>query len=271
MRAVVAPAAGCDLASPWTCSSRAAISCRTSIRRRWGTRRSPSICPTWRRWVRGRAGRCWRARCPMTTSAGSKAFARGLFALADRFGVALIGGDTTRGPRNLCLTIIGDLPAGTAITRSGAAAGDDVYVSGTLGDAVLALAVLQRPHERFRPTRSRTARRVSRRPEPRVALGRTAARRGDRCARRLRRADRRPWRTFSTRPVSARRSTSRAFRAAPRCDAMLARRPARACALAAFWRAATTTSFASPRRGPRATISPPSRPTSSCRWRASAA
>jgi thiamine-monophosphate kinase len=51
------------------------------------------------------------------------AFAGGLFALAERFGVALIGGDTTRGPRNLCVTIIGEIPVGTAMTRSGAAAG----------------------------------------------------------------------------------------------------------------------------------------------------
>jgi len=50
------------------------------------------------------------------------AFAGGLFALAERFGVALIGGDTTRGPRNLCVTIIGEIPVGSAMTRSGAAA-----------------------------------------------------------------------------------------------------------------------------------------------------
>src|SRR6185369_1633868 len=60
------------------------------------------------------------------------AFAGGLFALAERFGVALIGGDTTRGPRNLCVTIIGELPAGSAITRAGARPGDDIHVSGTL-------------------------------------------------------------------------------------------------------------------------------------------
>ena len=72
------------------------------------------------------------------------AFCTGLFALAERFAVTLIGGDTTRGPRNLCLTIVGELPAGSALTRAGARAGDDVYVSGTLGDAALALAALQR-------------------------------------------------------------------------------------------------------------------------------
>jgi thiamine-monophosphate kinase len=97
-------------------------------------------------------------------------FTHGLFALADRFGVALIGGDTTRGPRNLCLTIIGEVPAGTALMRGGAKPGDDVYVSGTLGDAALALAVLQGTAQLadadFAMARARLET-----PEPRVALG----------------------------------------------------------------------------------------------------
>jgi thiamine-monophosphate kinase len=98
------------------------------------------------------------------------AFARGFFALADRYEVALIGGDTTRGPRNLCVTIIGEVPSGAAITRAGAAVGDDVYVSGTLGDAALALAVLQGRASLagagFPEARARLEK-----PEPRVALG----------------------------------------------------------------------------------------------------
>jgi thiamine-monophosphate kinase len=98
------------------------------------------------------------------------AFTRGLFALADRFGVSLIGGDTTRGPRNLCLTIMGELPAGTAITRSGAAAGDDVWVSGTLGDAMLALAALQ-GRTPLPPAELSCLRARLERPEPRVPLG----------------------------------------------------------------------------------------------------
>jgi thiamine-monophosphate kinase len=97
-------------------------------------------------------------------------FTRGLFALADRFDVALIGGDTTRGPRNLCLTIIGDVPAGSALVRGGAKPGDDIYVSGTLGDAALALAVLQGKSSLgdadFALARARLET-----PEPRVALG----------------------------------------------------------------------------------------------------
>jgi thiamine-monophosphate kinase len=97
-------------------------------------------------------------------------FARGLHALLDRFDVALIGGDTTRGPRNLCLTIIGDLPAGSAITRGGAVAGDDIYVSGVVGDAALALAVMDGranpPPDVFAVARARLET-----PEPRVVLG----------------------------------------------------------------------------------------------------
>lgn len=70
------------------------------------------------------------------------AFARGFYALADAHGVDLVGGDTTRGPLNLCVTIIGEVPAGSALTRGGAKPGDDVYVSGRLGDAALAVAAM---------------------------------------------------------------------------------------------------------------------------------
>jgi thiamine-monophosphate kinase len=97
-------------------------------------------------------------------------FTRGLFALADRFDVALIGGDTTRGPRNLCLTIIGEVPAGTAITRAGARVDDDIYVSGTLGDAALALSVLQ-GRASLGDQDLAIARARLEMPEPRVILG----------------------------------------------------------------------------------------------------
>jgi thiamine-monophosphate kinase len=97
-------------------------------------------------------------------------FAQGLFALADRFRVELIGGDTTRGPRNLCLTIIGDVPSGTALTRAGAEAGDDIYVSGALGDAALALAVMQ-GRATLGATDFASALARLERPEPRVTLG----------------------------------------------------------------------------------------------------
>ena len=82
----------------------------------------------------------------------------------------MIGGDTTRGPRNLCVTIVGEVPAGTALTRAGARAGDDVYVSGALGDAALALAAIEGrttlESAAFAQARDRLDV-----PEPRVALG----------------------------------------------------------------------------------------------------
>jgi thiamine-monophosphate kinase len=81
-----------------------------------------------------------------------KQFAQGWFALADEHGVALIGGDTTKGPLTIAVTIMGEVERGKALRRSGAKGGDDVWVSGTLGDAALALAHLKRgigltPHD----------------------------------------------------------------------------------------------------------------------------
>ena len=77
---------------------------------------------------------------PDADAAWIGAFARGFFALADAYGVDLVGGDTTKGPLNLCVTILGEAPAGQALRRSGARPGDAVFVSGRLGDAALALA-----------------------------------------------------------------------------------------------------------------------------------
>jgi thiamine-monophosphate kinase len=97
-------------------------------------------------------------------------FSRGFFALADEFEVDLIGGDTTKGPLSLCVTILGEAPAGQALRRSGATIGDAIYVSGRLGDAALALA-----HRRTRTVLSadelRHCDRALLRPSPRVALG----------------------------------------------------------------------------------------------------
>ncbi len=70
-------------------------------------------------------------------------FSAGFFALADVHKVELVGGDTTRGPLNLCVTILGEVPQGAALQRAGAQVGDEVWVSGKLGDAALALAHLQ--------------------------------------------------------------------------------------------------------------------------------
>ena len=70
-------------------------------------------------------------------------FAEGLWALAERHGIELVGGDTTAGPLNICITVIGQVPAGQALLRSGARAGDELWVSGTLGDARAALEVFR--------------------------------------------------------------------------------------------------------------------------------
>ena len=94
----------------------------------------------------------------------------GFFALADEFGIDLIGGDTTRGPLNLCVTIFGEVPSGKALRRDGARSGDDVWVSGDLGSAAIGLAHRQ---GRLRLPRAAAARCATalELPQPRVALG----------------------------------------------------------------------------------------------------
>jgi len=99
-----------------------------------------------------------------------EAFARGFFALADAHGVELIGGDTTRGPRNLCVTIIGEVPAGQALLRSGAQPGESIYVSGHLGDAALAVAN-RRGRIALAGDELTQCEAALARPTPRVALG----------------------------------------------------------------------------------------------------
>ncbi len=79
---------------------------------------------------------------PQADEAWIGPFAEGLLACCDAFGVELVGGDTTRGPLNLCATLFGEVPAGRAVTRAGARAGDDLWVSGQPGRAVLALGHL---------------------------------------------------------------------------------------------------------------------------------
>ena len=90
-------------------------------------------------------------------------FAAGMFALADRHECELIGGDTTRGPLNVCITVLGELPVGAALRRDRAEPGDDLWVSGELGGAALAVRLgdAAPPAERARLDR----------PQPRVALG----------------------------------------------------------------------------------------------------
>jgi thiamine-monophosphate kinase len=84
---------------------------------------------------------------PAADPAWLEPFSQGLLALADAHGCELVGGDTTRGPLNICITVFGEVPCGQALLRSGAQAGDDVYVSGTLGDASLALAHMLRQRQ----------------------------------------------------------------------------------------------------------------------------
>ena len=101
-------------------------------------------------------------------------FSRGLLALADAHGCELIGGDTTQGPLNICITVFGEVPVvhgnSQALLRSGARAGDDVYVSGTLGDARLALDALRGTLVLPAAMLARARQRLEQ-PTPRVALG----------------------------------------------------------------------------------------------------
>lgn len=97
-------------------------------------------------------------------------FADGFLACASRYGVDLIGGDTTRGPLTLCVTIFGEVPAGEAITRSGACAGDDLWVTGQPGLAALGLACLTENLALSEPARSRCLDALLR-PSPRVEAG----------------------------------------------------------------------------------------------------
>ncbi|QKV51586.1 thiamine-phosphate kinase [Comamonas antarctica] len=107
---------------------------------------------------------------PRADAAWAGAFADGLMALAEAHQCELIGGDTTQGPLNICITVFGEVPAGQALLRSGARAGDDIYVSGTLGEARLALEALQ-GHLQLPPATLAATRLRLETPTPRVALG----------------------------------------------------------------------------------------------------
>ncbi len=94
------------------------------------------------------------------------AFARGLGALAGRFGVQLIGGDTTRGPLSISVQVAGEVPSGGALRRGTAQVSDALFVSGPLGDAALALKKVQRGDAVPPALRDRLDR-----PEPRIECG----------------------------------------------------------------------------------------------------
>ena len=107
---------------------------------------------------------------PQADDAWLRGFAQGLWALADTHGCELIGGDTTRGPLTIAITVWGELPPGQALLRSSAQVGDDIYISGVVGQARMALEVfrgqLHLPSDAFERARARMER-----PTPRVALG----------------------------------------------------------------------------------------------------
>lgn len=97
-------------------------------------------------------------------------FSEGLFALADQHACELIGGDTTKGPLNICITIFGEIPAGQALQRDAAQPGDDIWVSGTLGDARLALAAYRNEIMLDDAVLDAASERMHT-PRPRIALG----------------------------------------------------------------------------------------------------
>ncbi|AXQ29055.1 thiamine-phosphate kinase [Solimonas sp. K1W22B-7] len=82
---------------------------------------------------------------PSPDAAWLEGFAGGLRELAQISGIALVGGDTTRGPLSITITAMGEVPPGQALRRDGARPGDRICVTGTLGDAALALRLLERP------------------------------------------------------------------------------------------------------------------------------
>jgi len=93
-------------------------------------------------------------------------FSQGMFDLADQHHCQLIGGDTTKGPLNICITVFGEVPIGQALRRDAAKEGDDIWVSGTLGDARLALIKHQTGAEEDQELALRLHM-----PTPRIALG----------------------------------------------------------------------------------------------------
>ena len=107
---------------------------------------------------------------PTIDSTWLEAFSKGLFAMAEEYSCPLIGGDTTAGPLTISITAFGALPKGEAIRRSGAKPGDDIWVSGTVGDARLALAALRHEITLSAEDLQQIEHRMHN-PTPRIALG----------------------------------------------------------------------------------------------------
>jgi thiamine-monophosphate kinase len=107
---------------------------------------------------------------PEANSVWLEAFSKGLFAIANQFACPLIGGDTTAGPLNICITAFGSIPKDKAIRRSGALESDDIWVSGAVGDARLALAALRHEIELEKDDLEIIEARMHQ-PTPRIDLG----------------------------------------------------------------------------------------------------
>ncbi|MDF2940112.1 MAG: thiL [Gammaproteobacteria bacterium] len=108
---------------------------------------------------------------PKADEAWLKAFAEGFFVMANSCGVALIGGDTTRGPLSISVQIHGIIPKGKALLRASAKSGDDIYATGTLGDAGLALQTLLGHLPKLDSTQQSYIESRLNRPSPRVEIG----------------------------------------------------------------------------------------------------
>ena len=107
---------------------------------------------------------------PKADSVWLEGFSKGLFYMANEYSCSLIGGDTTAGPLNICITAFGSIPTGKAIQRKGAKPGEDIWVSGELGDARLTLAALR--HEVLLPDLDlKQIEHRMHQPTPRVELG----------------------------------------------------------------------------------------------------
>ena len=107
---------------------------------------------------------------PTVDAAWLESFAKGLFDLADRYQLDLIGGDTTRGPLSISVQIGGWVKRNTYLSRGGARPGDRIYVSGTLGDAALALQLMQSPNIAVAEIDQQTLLSRLNRPTPRVEI-----------------------------------------------------------------------------------------------------
>ena len=114
---------------------------------------------------------------PEANRAWLAGFSEGLFDIADAHQCELIGGDTTKGPLTICITVFGELVPGQALRRAAAQPGDDIWISGTLGDARLALGAYWNEQTLAPDQLARAAARMHM-PTPRVALGRLLAENG---------------------------------------------------------------------------------------------